>query len=213
MGAPGSKICSFDSIGDILRDGDKVHASKAVKKPRVAAPQEPERVGLVPTPPSQPPPQRSRLPQKSSLHRPFGTSMLASVHRPLIRPTARVTGAYIEADSDLEEECGPAADRLDGMVRQPPPRGLNGSQNAAPQPPKPGGVLSRSQISKIKTASKLGEDSLCKPFNDLRSCRNGSDCQFLHACDAVLESGQVCGSESHARTTHNPSKHGRVAMK
>ena len=55
--------------------------------------------------------------------------------------------------------------------------------------------------SPIKTARHANGRKLCKPFNDARGCHNPK-CRDVHGCDAMLPSGEGCGSSSHNRLRH-----------
>ena len=61
----------------------------------------------------------------------------------------------------------------------------------------------------IKFATNAaGQTPYCRKFND-KTC-NAPDCRFMHVCNALLKSGQACGSTKHPRNKHNTSTDGAV---
>jgi hypothetical protein len=42
---------------------------------------------------------------------------------------------------------------------------------------------------------------ICKQFNDKRGCQR-TNCNFVHVCDAVKDSGEVCQNKGHNRLSH-----------
>ena len=102
---------------------------------------------------------------------------------------------------------GGSSQRNSSRQNSPAPRTKGGGPKGGGKGGKPkGGGKGKDGIKFATNAS--GQTPYCRKFND-KTC-NSSDCRFLHVCNALLKSGQACGSKDHPRNKHNVAQHGAV---